>query len=91
MSVSQFGTFSMVTCISLLIFTLIPHLPLADDNIESSIRTASNNAQGLANEFSGNDMTDCSIFLGSYAARYLESALEKYNDGQSKDIINRTN
>lgn len=82
-----FGTFSMLTCISLLIFTWIPQLPLADGAIESSLRTASSNARILAKEFFNPDITDCSILLDNYAAKYLDSALEKYNDGESKDII----
>lgn len=32
-------------------------------------------------------MQDCSILLGDYAAGHLESAIEKYNNGEFKDII----
>ncbi|KAK4347211.1 hypothetical protein RND71_033550 [Anisodus tanguticus] len=76
----------MLTCISLLIFTFIPHSPLADDDIESSLRTARGGASFIAQYLGIEEIMFCEFRMED-AGRDLELATEKYHQSQFEDVI----
>lgn len=86
MAVSLFGTTSMVTFISLLIFTFIPKLPLANDDIVSSLQSAIGSISGIKQYLAIEEVMYCEFKLGD-AGRNLELAITKYQKGQLKDVI----
>ncbi|KAK4342709.1 hypothetical protein RND71_038525 [Anisodus tanguticus] len=79
MAISLFGITSMLTCIPLLIFTFTPQLPLADDDIESSLRVATGSALVISQDLAIEEIMFCEYRMGD-AGRDLELAMKKYDE-----------
>ncbi|OIT24738.1 hypothetical protein A4A49_59454 [Nicotiana attenuata] len=67
-------------------FTLIPQMPLAADNIESSLKSAIGTAGFISQVLSYDEAVGCIFNLGD-AGRALELAINKYHKHQVKDVI----
>lgn len=86
MAVSLFGTTSMVTFISILIFSLIPKLPLANDDIVSSLQSAIDSIGRIKQYLAIDEVIYCEFRFGD-AERNLKLAITNYQNGQFKDVI----
>ncbi|KAK6797425.1 hypothetical protein RDI58_005127 [Solanum bulbocastanum] len=88
MVVSLFGTTSIVTFISLLIFSFIPKLPLANDDIVSSLQSAIGSIGGIKQYLAIEEVMYCEFRFGD-AESNLKLAITNYQNGHFKDVINQ--